>query len=214
MMTTSSPRTPDLRWDRIAAVYDRQLWLERRPLTAAVELAAAQKHERLLDVATGTGALLRLMAATRRHPDRVVGLDASRAMLARAHRLPYSWKLVVGDASDMPFEESSFDVATCAYLLHLLERDARAQVLAECRRVLRPAGRLVTVTVAIPQTFVGRAAALPFAILRRVAPTRFPGLGPLDPCPDIEAAGFVVQRSQFVSLGYPSICILATRHRR
>ena len=46
-------------------VYDWQLPLERAALATAVELAAPRESERLLDVATGTGGLLRELSGRR-----------------------------------------------------------------------------------------------------------------------------------------------------
>lgn len=49
-------------WDRASAQYDRQLWLERSAVNRALDLLAARADERLLDVGTGTGEVLRQLA--------------------------------------------------------------------------------------------------------------------------------------------------------
>lgn len=200
-------------WDRVARLYDLQLWLERRALDRAVTLAGVAADERLLDVATGTGGLLRRLAARPVRPVEAVGVDASSAMLARAGRLPDGWKLVEADARTLPFEDASFDVVTAAYLLHTLDRPARGAVLAQCRRVLRPGGRLVTVTVSLPPS-AGVAGLLvaPVVWLARRSSGALRGLRPLDPRAEIEAAGFRVERAAAVrGPGYPSLCVLARR---
>ena len=46
----------DTVWDRVSHRYDRQHWLERSAIATAVELLDPAPEERLLDVATGTGA--------------------------------------------------------------------------------------------------------------------------------------------------------------
>src|ERR687898_1390207 len=119
-----SARRPD--WDRLAAAYDWQLPLERPALRALLGLLDVREDERLLDAGTGTGALLRELAR-QGQPRQAAGLDRSATMLARARPLlPPGWELVRGDAERMPFDDASFDVATAAYLLHILDADQRA----------------------------------------------------------------------------------------
>ncbi|MBA2256512.1 MAG: class I SAM-dependent methyltransferase [Thermoleophilaceae bacterium] len=203
----SSPATT---WDRLARLYDLQLWLERPALDRAAALADVASGERLLDVATGTGALLRRLAHRPLRPAEAVGVDASRAMLARARALPDGWDLVEADARALAFADTSFDVVTAAYLLHTLDSPARGAVLTECHRVLRPDGRLVTVTVSQPRSRVGARLAGPIISLARRSSGTLAGLRPLDPRPEIEAAGFTVERALAVSgAGYPSLCVLA-----
>lgn len=69
-----------------------------------------------------------------------VGVDVSQAAvdLARASGLS---AIRVQDASRLPFDDGSFDVAVCTEVLeHLIAPLAAAE---EARRVLRPAGRLI-----------------------------------------------------------------------
>lgn len=197
-------------WDRVAALYDLQLWLERRALDRTVTLAGVTAGERLLDVATGTGGLLRRLAARPVWPAAAVGVDTSPAMLARARPLPDGWELMKADACSLPFADASFDVLTATYLLHTLDPPARRAVLTECRRVLRPDGRLVTVTVSPPRSRVGAWLAGPIIWLARHSSGTLAGLRPLDPRPEIEAARLAVERAVTVrGAGYPSLCVLA-----
>lgn len=196
-------------WDRAARFYDLQLWLERRALDAAIALAEIGAEDRLLDLGTGTGALLRRLMRSAAAPREAVGVDVSRRMLARAPTLPAGWELRNADAARLPFPDRSFDVVSAAYLLHLLDPPRRAAVLTEARRVLGPRGRLVTVTVAPPRSrAVGRALGRVFrpGWSRRGV---LAGLRPLDPRPDLEAAGFEVQAARRTSRGYPSLILRA-----
>jgi hypothetical protein len=79
--TSSSP--PELS-ERVARAYDLQLFLERPSLRAAIELAGSIDDERVLDLGTGTGALVRELARTGVRPAEAVGADASGAMPERA----------------------------------------------------------------------------------------------------------------------------------
>ncbi|HUP21982.1 MAG TPA: methyltransferase domain-containing protein, partial [Thermoanaerobaculia bacterium] len=76
------------KWDRLARIYDCQLRLERPALHVAIDLAAVTSGERLLDLGTGTGALLRELAEREDRPHIALGIDTSRKMLAQASDLP------------------------------------------------------------------------------------------------------------------------------
>lgn len=194
-------------WDRLAPLYDWQLPLERPALRAAADLARPSPGDRLLDLATGTGAMLRELEAQPGAPDAAVGVDASARMLARVPPLPPGWELVRAEASELPLADDSFDLATAAYLLHLLAPPLRGAVLAELARVLRPGGRLVTVTVAPPRhPRTARAVERAFdAGLAHLGPVA--GLRPLDPRPDLVAAGFKPTEVRRTGRGYPSLII-------
>jgi len=194
-------------WNRAARRYARQERLECQAIRRALKLAAPRPEEELLDVATGTGLVLRELALRPGPPARAVGLDRSEAMLARVGALPAGWCLVPGDATALPFPDASFDVALCAYLLHVLEPEASDAALAELRRVVRPGGRLVVVTVWTART----ASSMLLAGLARVAPEAFIGLRPLDPRPALTRAGWTPARAAVLREGYPSLIVLARR---
>lgn len=101
-------------WDVVAPVYDLQLALERPAIETALELAEPRSTDRLLDLATGTGGVLRVLAERIPRPTGAIGVDASAAMLARVPTLPCGWRLVRADARALPFPGARFDVVTCA----------------------------------------------------------------------------------------------------
>lgn len=171
-------------------------------LRAALDLADPAPDERLLDVATGTGGLLSELLARERRPTEVVGIDRSSSMLAAAPRLPDGWRLLMGDARHLPFADGQFDVVTVAYLLHLLAPAERRQVLREVARVLRVGGRAVSVTVDARRGATRR-------LLERLP--RGSGLRPLEPSAELAAAGLQPLLGRFVTVGWPSHCLLARR---
>lgn len=194
-----------------ALLYDVQLALERSALRAAIELASPRPDELLLDLATGTGALLRLLARRPDRPRRAVGIDASAAMLRRAPPLPAGWGLIEGDARRLPLTTGAVDVVTCAYLLHLLHERARHATLAEIARILRPGGRAVVVTLLQPRGVAGRALLGP---LQRAACAVFgpeAGWCPLDPTDELAGTGLSARRRWVRTRGYASLCLLAER---
>ncbi len=189
----------------LARVYDATAALERDALQAALELAEVVPSDRVLDLATGTGALLRELARRGGRPSKVIGLDRSRAMLSGAAGLPAEWVLMAGDARALPFADATFDVVTVCYVLHLLDAEDRRRTLEETVRVVRGDGRVVVVTVD------GRRPAVRWLLGKL---PRWTGLHRLDPRPELEAAGLQVVRSRYPSGGWPSLCLLSQRSQR
>ena len=62
-------------------------------------------------------------------------------MLRLAHRASPPTRLMQGDLEQLPLRDDAADLLTLALALHHLPTPRRA--LAECRRVLRPRGRLI-----------------------------------------------------------------------
>jgi ubiquinone/menaquinone biosynthesis C-methylase UbiE len=91
-----------------------------------------------LDAACGTGRHTRYLAA-RGH--RVIGVDASPAMLAEARRALDDVDLRLGDLAHLPLDDASVDLAVSA--LALTHCPDLGPPIAELARVVRPGGRLV-----------------------------------------------------------------------
>ncbi len=103
---------------------------------------------RALDIGTGTGRLLELLAP---RISAGLGVDASRAMLALARvRLAsaeYAHCAVrLADMYALPLADGAFDLVLLQMVLHYAEEPAAA--VAEARRVLAPGGRLIVVDLA------------------------------------------------------------------
>ncbi len=203
-------------WDRLAARYGAQERHELAAIDAALALAAPQPGERLVDLATGSGLLLRRLAGAPVRPREAIGVDRSPGMLARVGELPEGWSTLVADARALPLAGASAEVVTCAYLLHLLDAADRAAVLAEARRLLAPrrAGtdpRLVVVTTwADGDHLRARLTRAALGCLARAFPKTAGGLRPLDPTADLAAAGFEATRRTVLARGrYPSLVLLA-----
>ncbi|MFN4087504.1 MAG: ArsR/SmtB family transcription factor [Alphaproteobacteria bacterium] len=126
-------------WDVIRALHVDEQEVERR----LVALLPRSPIGSLLDIGTGTGRILELMAP---HVDQAVGIDQSREMLNMARDRLGRGPLVncsvrQADMYRLPVAGGSFDVVTIHQVLHFAEDPGR--VIAEAARVLRPGGRML-----------------------------------------------------------------------
>jgi ubiquinone/menaquinone biosynthesis C-methylase UbiE len=128
-------------WDEVRALGLSGAAIERAMLDLLPPRIGA-----FLDIGTGTGRLLELVAA---RADRAFGVDASRDMLAlaRARFAEYGvadrCAVRQADMYRLPLPDGGFDVVALQMVLHYAEDPAAA--LAEASRVLRPDGLLVVV---------------------------------------------------------------------
>jgi SAM-dependent methyltransferase len=93
---------------------------------------------RVLEVGSGLGLLAAEVAQATERVE-VVGLERSSEQIAAAVNSPFV-RFVLGDAHKLPFEDASFDLVYCRYLLEHVADPAK--VLAEMRRVARPGSRV------------------------------------------------------------------------
>jgi demethylmenaquinone methyltransferase/2-methoxy-6-polyprenyl-1,4-benzoquinol methylase len=134
-------------FDRVAPRYDLantvfSLGQDRAWRRAAARAAGLAGGQTAVDVACGTGALTRELAASAPAAT-VLGVDFSWEMVRRAAAAEAGPDpaYLVGDALRLPLRDASVDVVTIAFGLRNLPEPGRG--LLELRRVLRPGGRLV-----------------------------------------------------------------------
>ncbi|MDQ7794734.1 MAG: methyltransferase domain-containing protein [bacterium] len=134
-------------FDRLADDWDQDQVVGEDRLRAIVDLACLCPGDRVLDVGTGTGVLLALLADRVRPHGRVVGVDLSPQMLALARRKGVTWglgdelELLQADVHALPFPEGHFAAVLCYSAFPHFQRQAAA--VGEMARVLCPGGRLV-----------------------------------------------------------------------
>lgn len=126
--------------DRIAALQDaRAAELEAK----VVRFVAPDGEERALDSGSGAGALAFALAP---HVREVVAVDLVPELLEqgrkRGERFP-NVSFVEGDATKLPLETGSFDLAGSLRTLHHIARPELA--VAELARVTRRAGRVLVI---------------------------------------------------------------------
>ena len=112
-----------------------------------------QPGETILEIGFGTGHAILDLAGSVGASGKVYGIDISPGMhdlaLDRVKEAGFSgWvELKCGDAADLPFEADTFDAVFICFTLELFDTPEIPTVLEECRRVLRPKGRLCTVVL-------------------------------------------------------------------
>src|SRR5207342_1925909 len=108
---------------------------------------------RVLDVATGTGLVLRAAVEMCGQGGLAIGLDPSRGMLGEC-RKNCPAPLLQGRGEQLPFADASFDMVSMGYGLRHVA-DLRA-LFSEYDRVLKPGGHLLLLEITQPQSAVGR----------------------------------------------------------
>ncbi|HEY9241316.1 MAG TPA: methyltransferase domain-containing protein [Streptosporangiaceae bacterium] len=128
----------------------------RRPILDALAL---QPGDRLLEIGCGGGLLLRDALGT---GVKAAGLDHSPDMTALARERAPDAAVLQATAERLPFAADAFTAVAMSVVFFFFAEPLR--VLGECRRVLRPGGRLVVFTTgpelrgtpAAPEPLAGR----------------------------------------------------------
>jgi demethylmenaquinone methyltransferase/2-methoxy-6-polyprenyl-1,4-benzoquinol methylase len=142
------------RYARLLSLGQDPRW--RRFLVSRLEVGTSA---RVLDVATGTGAVA--LELVRQHGCSVVGIDRSPEMLAvargrvAARGLTPKVELQEGRAEALPFPDGSFDALTVTYLLRYV--DDPAATIRELARVVRPGGTMAMLDFGVPLAPLPRA---------------------------------------------------------
>ena len=131
-------------WDTIRAMHVPQQQLE----AVLLEVVGEDPVGELLDIGTGTGRMLEILAD---RTTRGVGVDLSSGMLAVARsNIEHAGLTHVhvrkGDMYQLPLDDSSIDLAILHMVLHY--SDDPTEVIREASRVLRAEGRLIVVDFA------------------------------------------------------------------
>ncbi|MBO0663637.1 metalloregulator ArsR/SmtB family transcription factor [Jiella sp. MQZ9-1] len=136
---------------RNAAQWDRIRWLhvsDDEIEAALLKALGRRRIDTLLDVGTGTGRMLEVLAP---RVERAVGIDSSREMLAVARAKIDEAKIAnafvrLGDVYHLPIERGGFDLVVIHQVLHYLDEPGRA--VREAAAALAPGGRLAIIDFA------------------------------------------------------------------
>jgi len=122
----------------------------------AIRALKANKPQRLLDVATGTGDFA-LEAIKMLQPRKVIGVDISAGMLAVAREkiakkgLQDQFEVALADSENLPFDDGTFDAVTVAFGVRNFENLEKG--LTDIHRVLKPGGKAVILEFSKPKGF-------------------------------------------------------------
>lgn len=139
--TMPDSRTVAAAFHQKAEEYDRHVLVQKRVVAQLAESVAQHctaKPKRILDVGTGTGALLERLNVI--YPDAALtGVDIAINMCQRTQRkLGDICNTVTADAESLPLESGTFDLVVSASMLQWVGNLSAA--LNEMYRVTRPGG--------------------------------------------------------------------------
>jgi ubiquinone/menaquinone biosynthesis C-methylase UbiE len=97
------------------------------------------KNDQILEVGSGTGALLSQIA--KKYPYPQYGIDINRSVLKFSKQTTTNAQFVQADGYYLPFPSCCFGLAICHYLFLWLDRPGK--MLSEMRRVTRPGGAVI-----------------------------------------------------------------------
>jgi demethylmenaquinone methyltransferase/2-methoxy-6-polyprenyl-1,4-benzoquinol methylase len=200
-------------YDKIAGVYDLLADKSERPMREmGLNLLDAQAGEHILEIGFGTGHCLVELARTVGADGRVYGIDISPKMLQRAnellqdHGLDTRVELQEGDAEQLPYQTDSLDAIFMSFTLELFDTPEIPGLLSECKRVLKPDGRLGV--VAISKEGERGMVVKAFEWTHR----HFPNLmdcRPIYAQKSLEAAGFYIEEAKVEHMWVPVEIVLA-----
>lgn len=139
-------------YNKIAKVYDVLAEHSEAPVRkAGLEMLNVQTGQHVLEIGFGTGHCLIELARAVGPSGKIFGIDLSDKMveisqkLAEKEGLDDRIELACGDALHLPYEPESFDSLFMSFTLELFDTPEIPLVLAECKRVLKPGGRIVVI---------------------------------------------------------------------
>jgi ubiquinone/menaquinone biosynthesis C-methylase UbiE len=194
------------KYNWIAPIYDLfGVLMESKARQRALNIAAIQNGEKVLEVALGTG--LNFVEILRRNPNGWVdGVDASQKMVEKARRRIYktgqsNYTLYLCDCRQLPFDDETFDIIMTQYLLDILPVEDFIPILLELKRVLKRGGRVVLVNMTKGEKWLNHI----YEGIYRLKPPLLAGCRGVLAQPYLKKIGFGELRREFVSqLGFPS----------
>lgn len=210
------PGTPEdtRRWyDRVSAIYARFLErIEAPPVRDAIEWLELQPDDVAVDLGCGAGGGVVAMAASVEEPGAVIGIDFAPGMCRetadaiRTAGVEDRAAIACADVTATPLRSDSVNAALSSYVFDLLSPSDLEAALGEARRILRPGGKLATVTLAESDAFATRC----YESLHRMMPRKL-DCRPIPIRAFLQEAGFEIDRSVERTLyGLPVTIAIAT----
>lgn len=200
-------------YDKISDVYDLLSEHTEAPVRAAgIDMLSIQPGERVLEIGCGTGQCLAALAGPAGPNGRVLAVDLSERMLKRsrvllAHRgIAELVDLACADGALLPFRPAVMDAVFMSFTLELFDTAEITTVLAECKRVLEPGGRIVV--VGMSKEGPGGLLVEAYEWSHRHFPN-FVDCRPIFVARALEAAGFQVKEKTMQDMWLPVEVVLA-----
>lgn len=196
-----------LNYDDLAAAYARNRNVHPGVLARLVENGPIGADTRVLEVGCGTANYIAaLWEATGCRP---AGIDPSAEMLAVARGRGLPIDLRQGRAETLPFADGSFDLIFSVDVIHHLTD--RPAFFREAARLLRPGGRLCTVTDSAEDIHRRRPLSSHFPETVAVELARYPAIDRLRS--EMAGVGFPAIWTETAELTYPLSDIRGYRER-
>jgi len=150
-------------YSSLSQIYDLLAASEKKFIRQGIELLNPQKGEKILEIGFGTG-FAQLIIGQAVEDGLSAGLDLSVGMGKKAQKtiikagLVKRIGLIRSNTLPIPFSNGIFDGVFSSFTLELFDTPLIPAVLYECRRVLKPGGRLVLVCLSKdqPLPWIGR----------------------------------------------------------
>ncbi len=123
-------------YDPVVDPYIKKLRLQ------VLDLANKYRPANVLDVCCGTGHQLKILG---KHGFRVTGIDLSDQMIKVSEKGQQNVNCVKGDATNMPFDDDSFEMVMITLALHENTAETAKKILNEMFRVVTPEGKIILV---------------------------------------------------------------------
>jgi demethylmenaquinone methyltransferase/2-methoxy-6-polyprenyl-1,4-benzoquinol methylase len=143
-------------YTRLAPWYDFLAGSEKKFIRLGLDLLNPQPGEKILEIGFGTGyAQGQIIPALENGYS--VGIDLSPGMIFIAQRklnkagIARHANLLCSDSLPLPLQSDQFHAVFTSFTLELFDTPQIPMVLGECRRVLKPGGRLVVVSLSKDQ---------------------------------------------------------------
>jgi ubiquinone/menaquinone biosynthesis C-methylase UbiE len=216
LRVTRSKEDAARNYNRLSKRYDAVTGRsERRHAAVAAQKLHARDGESILEIGFGTGHNILGFAGDVGESGQVHGIDLSDRMVdicrGRVLAAGYDGRVTLrcGDALTLPYTDGRFDGVFMSFTLELSDTPELTPFLEQCRRVLKPNGRMCVAAMArrdSPGLMVK---------LYEWAHTRFPVLVDCRPIPVehlIESAGFeVTETTPFMMWGLPVDIVLSKK---
>lgn len=202
-------------YNKISRFYDLLSDRSEAPVRkAGLNLLMVRAGEKVLEIGFGTGRSVVALAEAVGSEGKVFGLDLADRMVRLAREslaergLLDRVRLRRGDAVQLPFAANTMDAVFMSFTLELFDTPEIPIVLSECKRVLRPGGRIAVVGMS------KRGKREPLVGVFEWAHRHFPNLidcRPIYVRQALENAGFKIQKALMKRMWIPVEIILGTK---